>query len=264
MKTVFKKDWSGFLSWLLWQAVRVIKTRRNVSSRGLNFTLQCDNWITFYRWRSFSTKEPEMLDYIDTQMRGGDILFDIGANIGIYTIYAARRHLQAHVVAFEPEYANLHLLRDNIVENALQGRVDVYPIALSNRSGISQLHIQDFTPGAALHTESRDAIGVTRTQHPVVWSEGTCTFTVDAFCDESGLQPNCLKIDVDGTEQKVLEGAVRTLSSPRLHSIIIELPDEGHARDVCERLMCAAGLRREWWERSAKRNNNEIWVRDVT
>lgn len=256
------RDWRSSLLHFRWRVAQTITPRRIVHSRGLCFTLQCNNWITYYRWQSYNTKEPETLDWIDTWMRDGDVFFDIGANIGVYTVYAALRHPRAHVIAFEPEYANLHLLRDNIVENGLQGRVEVYSIALSNRSGISQLHIQDFTPGAALHTESRDTLSVTRTQHPVVWHEGICALTLDRFCGETGLQPQCIKIDVDGTELEVLEGGVRTLASPRLRSLIIELPRETEAHEACERLLVDAGLRREWQDSLAK-SPNEIWVRDI-
>lgn len=247
---------------LRWRAVNLIAPRQNVYSRGLKFTLQCDNWITHYRWQTYNTKEPETLDWIDTRMRDGDTFFDIGANIGVYSIYAALRHNRgARVVAFEPEYANLHLLRDNIIKNGLQDRVDVYSIALSDCSGISHLHIQDLTPGSALHTEAKETLNTTITQHPVVWREGICTLTLDAFCDATLLQPNCMKIDVDGTEPKVLRGAMRTLRSPSLRSVIIELPDENRARDVCRELLCKAGLRREWWD-PVLTSANEVWVRD--
>jgi len=258
--SVFKKDWHGFLLKLRWQAASSIVPRRTVYSRGLQFTLPCDNWKTYYRWQTYNSKEPETFDWIDTWVREGDTFFDIGANIGIYTIYVALRHPGARVVAFEPEYANLHLLRDNVVENSLQGRVEVYSIALSNRSGLSHLHIQDFTPGAALHTESRDTLSITRMRRPVIWREGICVFTMDAFCDETGLQPQCIKIDVDGTEPEVLEGAVRTLSSPGLRSLIIELPRETRARDTCEELLLSAGLQREWRDPFA-RSSNEVWIR---
>lgn len=230
-------------------------------SRGLSFTLQCDNWITHYRWESYSVKEPETLDWIDTWVRDGDTFFDIGANIGVYSIYVALRHPRARVVAFEPEYANLHLLRDNVVANGLQERIKVYSTALSDQSGISYLHVQDFTPGAALHTESKESLSLTLTQNPVVWREGICTFTLDAFCDETFLQPNCLKIDVDGTEPKVLEGGVQTLSSPSLRSLIIELPENKSARAVCEQILLRAGLHCEWRD-SFARTPNEVWIRN--
>jgi len=232
-----------------------------VYSRGLRFTLQCDNWVTHYRWKSYNTKEPETLDWVDTWIQDGDTFFDIGANIGVYSIYAAFRHPRTRVVAFEPEYANLHLLRDNVIANGLQRRIEVYSTALSDRPGISYLHVQDLTPGSALHTESKELLSMTLTEHPVVWREGICTFTLDAFCDETSLQPNCIKIDVDGTEPKVLEGGVRTLSSPRLRSLIIELPEEKLARAACEQILLGAGLHCEWRD-SFARSPNEVWVRN--
>lgn len=98
-------------------------------------------------------------------------------------------------------------------------------------------------------------------QHPVVWREGICTITLDAFCDETSLQPNCLKIDVDGTEPKVLEGGVGTLRSPSLLSLIIELPEERSARTACEQILLGAGLHRECRD-SPARTPNEVWVRN--
>ena len=218
--------------------------------------------MTHYRWKTYNGKEPETLNWIDDWVRDGDTLFDIGANIGLYTIYAALRHPGVRVIAFEPEYANLHLLRDNIIENSLQDRIEVYSIALSSFSGVSRLHLQDFTPGSALHTESKEILQETLTQRPVLWHEGIITFTLDSFCDETGVQPNCLKIDVDGTEPKVLEGAVRTLSSPRLRTVIIESPDEKQAHDRCKELLFNAGLRCEY--RDPAKSANEIWVRAST
>lgn len=232
-------------------------------SRGVKFTLQCDNWITHYRWQTYNAKEPETLDWIDNWVQDGKVFFDIGANIGLYTIYAALRHQKVRVVAFEPEYANLHLLRDNIVENGLQDRVDVYSMALSNRAGISHLHVQDFTPGSALHTESPEALYVTRAQRPVIWREGIYALRLDEFCRAKGLWPNYIKIDVDGTEPEVLEGAMQTLRSRELQSLLLELPVEKEVREVCERLLGVVGFRRQWQDPLAK-SPNEIWVPEST
>lgn len=238
----------------------VLAPQRIVRSRGLAFTLQCNNRITEFRWASFNEKEPETLDWIDRTLKDGEIFFDIGANIGVYTLYAALRRPGARVVAFEPEYANLHLLRDNILDNGLQDRVEVYALALGNRTGLSQLHIQDATPGAALHTESAQPLAVTLTHKPVIWREGISAYTLDAFCREVGVRPHCLKIDVDGTEPEVLEGAADTLRSEPLRSVILEMFGGPAIREACSRRLLAAGLHREWSD--PRRTDNEVWVRE--
>jgi FkbM family methyltransferase len=234
--------------------------RRVVASRGLRFTLQCENWITQYRWQTFNTKEPETLDWVDRWVRDGDTVFDIGANIGVYTIYAALRHPTARIIAFEPEYANAHLLRDNLLANSLQERVAVYSVAVGNRSGLSHLHLHDVTPGAALATESRDILTRTLAGQPVVCREGTFTLTLDAFCEQTGLTPNAMKIDVDGTEPSILEGGSRTIGSPALRSVMLEMPEDASSRRACAHSLAAAGLQRQWTDPRG-RSPNELWVR---
>jgi FkbM family methyltransferase len=253
------KDWPGLLRALRWRMARALTPRRVVYARGLRFTLQCDNWITHYRWQTFNDKEPETLDWIDGWLRDGDLFFDIGANVGVYTIYAAVRHPRIRVVAFEPEYANLHALRDNLFGNRLQERVGVYALGLSDQSGVSWLHIQELKPGAALHTESREHLEQTLTGRPVIWREGICIMTMDAFCAETGLQPDGIKIDVDGTEARILAGAAKTLRLPSLRSVILELPADVGARQTCERLLTEAGLRS--LGAPARPLANQVWVR---
>lgn len=232
--------------------------RRTVCSRGLRFTLQCDNFITHYRWKTFDAKEPETLDWIDEVMQDGDIFFDVGANTGVYTLYAAHRHPQTRIVAFEPEYANLHLLRDNLIHNGVQERVEVYALALSDHRGLSHLQIQDLTPGAALHTESRDPLTYTRSQKPVVWREGVCTYTLDVFCHERSLYPHCIKIDVDGTELEVLQGAPEVLHAPSLRSVLIEPPRDYQAYS---RLLKDAGFVAAEGTPGRRQDTNDIWIR---
>lgn len=241
------------------RTVRAVAPWRTVTIRGLRVALRCDNWITEWRRQTYATKEPETLDWIDRQLRDGSTFFDIGANVGEFSIYAALRHPGLRVVAFEPEYANLHVLRDNLLANGLQNRVEVYSIALGNRAGFSHLHIQDATPGAALHTESNGVLDLTRTHKPVIWREGIYTTTLDAFCDETRLTPQYVKMDVDGTEREILEGASRTLRTSALHSVIMEMFGGPPVRQACAKLLQSAGLQRAWADPG--RNDNEIWVR---
>lgn len=257
----YLKDWRGSLRRLhlkvRWKAVRALAPRRTVFSRGLQFTLHCDNWILYRRWQTFNEKDPETLDWIDHCLQDGDTFFDVGANVGIYSIYAALRHPRLRVVAFEPEYANLHTLRDNVIENHLQDRVQIFALALSDQSGVSRLHIQEFLPGAALHTESPGTLEQTLMGRQVLWWEGVCTLTMDEFCEQTGLQPQGLKIDVDGTEARVLEGGLHTLQSTALRSLIIELQEQD--RQQCEELLRAAG----WQCQPARvpRSLNVVWTR---
>ncbi len=237
-----------------------ILPRRTVHSRGVTFSLQSDNPITYFRWSSYNTKEPETLDWIDSCVRENDVFFDIGANIGVYSLYVAQRHANCKVVAFEPEFANLHLLRDNVTSNHLEERISVFSLALSDRVGISYLHVQDLTPGSAMHTESPQQLDSTIGQQPVIVHEGLCTFTLDQFCSETKISPHCLKIDVDGTESKILAGSQKTLQSPTLRSILIECSETKDTQVQCEKLLHGSGFRRTWHD-SKGQSENQIWER---
>lgn len=243
---------------LRWRAVRALAGRHEVRARGLAFTLQDENWITNYRWRTYETKEPETLDWLDRSLRDGDVFVDVGANIGLYSVYAALSRPASRVIALEPEYANLHLLRDNLVANGLEDRVTAYSIALGARDGLSFLLVQDLAPGSALHTESREASPLTRTGRRVRLREGISVLTLDTFCGFAGVSPHLMKIDVDGTELDILRGAERTLSDGTLRTILVEVPPGPDGAGIA-RLLADHGFRREGRPPSA--SNNEIWSR---
>ena len=87
------------------------------------------------RWRvaTFSTKEPETLEWIDAIPKES-VVWDIGANIGLYSVYAAKqRHCK--VLAFEPSVFNLELLARNISLNDVADRICIVPLALNKIMG---------------------------------------------------------------------------------------------------------------------------------
>ncbi|MDP2956834.1 MAG: FkbM family methyltransferase, partial [Longimicrobiales bacterium] len=77
------------------------------------------------------------------------MLYDIGANIGLYSFFAATKG--AHVFAFEPEALNFARLNENIVLNGLTKLVQAYPVAIGDCSRLDTLYLHDFQEGAALH-----------------------------------------------------------------------------------------------------------------
>ena len=224
-----------------------------VHSRGLSFQLLSDNWITKFRARTFNDKEPEMLDWLDENLQDGDVFFDVGANVGIYSIYAALRKPKAVVYAFEPEYSNLHQLKQNILENSLMRNIYPYALALDDKTGISKLQIQDTTPGAAKHTVSKHDLAKTHMGEDVVWREGVATITLDEFCILADIKPNILKIDVDGTETAILKGGQKTFSNPDLRAVYIEV---GKDQLECEDILTNYGF-----VLKETHNDNQIWRR---
>ena len=197
-------DWRYLYLLFAWWFTSILVPRRKVNVGNVSFTLQCDNWITHFRWYLFRTKEAEVRNYIDAHLSDGDIFFDIGANIGVFSLYATKRYKNLNTYCFEPEYSNLHYLKENILRNDLINRVKIYSVAVSDTDGLSSLHIQDVTPGAAVHTESKSNIKVTDEGYDVIWSEGVAIKTIDSLCRGLKTVPNAIKIDTDGNELKIL------------------------------------------------------------
>ena len=252
-------DWRYPFLALAWWLSKFIVPRRKVSLNGISFTLPCHNWITHFRWYLFRRKEEEVRGYIDRYVKAGDRFFDIGANIGVFSVYAAKRHNNISCFCFEPEYSNLYLLKENTIANNIFDKVNIYSVAIGNVVGLSKLNLQDLTPGAAAHTESRQAIRKTEEGYPVVWAEGIVSVTLDYVCQETGVVPNAMKIDTDGNEDKVLQGAAKTLGDERLRSLVIEMPEDKEKELACTRMLTAAKFDLDWSDKEKTRN--QIWVK---
>tara|TARA_Y100000590_G_C15732621_1_gene1017550 strand:+ start:198 stop:959 length:762 start_codon:yes stop_codon:yes gene_type:complete len=231
-----------------------LKTIKTINSRNLRFKIKSRNWITKYRANSFNDKEPEMLDWIDTNLSSNDIFFDIGANVGIYSIYAALRCASSKIHSFEPEFSNLDQLKFNIINNELQNNITPYSIGISNSNDISYLNLQDFTEGSALHSISKNNIQFTQTGHKVLWREGVAVFTLDTICKTLDIFPNLIKIDVDGDEYKILEGATNCLENNKLRSIIIEID-----KDKLNLKKCSKILSNHKFKKINEFGENQIW-----
>lgn len=102
---------------------------------GISLKLSIPNIIGDFRAKTFATKEPETLEWIDA-MPEGSSLWDIGANAGLYSVYAAKRR-HCRVWAFEPSVFNLEMLARNIFLNHLEDLICIVPLALSDSLGSS-------------------------------------------------------------------------------------------------------------------------------
>ena len=101
-------------------------------------------------------KEPWTVAWLERTVRPGDVVWDVGANVGVYALLAARLlGEEGTVVAVEPGYANFAALCDNIVLNGLSERVVPLPLVLGESTRLGSLGYSDLRAGSALHTAGR-------------------------------------------------------------------------------------------------------------
>lgn len=203
----------------------------------------CLGALPLHRGETLLTKEPETLEWIDS-FDPGDVFWDVGANVGVYTLYAARAARAGRILAFEPAAENYMLLNRNIEANRVDSRVQAYCLAFNDCDRLDSLHMQTTEPGGALSSFA-DPVSFDGAAFVARFRQGMIGLSIDSFI--AGFAPpfpNRLKIDVDGIEDKIICGAPATLADPRLKSLSIEL-DDGRTdyRDSVVALIEAGGLR---------------------
>jgi len=88
-----------------------------------------------FRYTTFFSKEKGTLKWLDENIEPSSIMYDIGANVGLYSIYAAKKHGDVKVYAFEPHKVNFATLLENISLNDLEGSIFPLSFALNDAVG---------------------------------------------------------------------------------------------------------------------------------
>jgi FkbM family methyltransferase len=178
---------------------------------------------TVLRWRvdTLFSKEPCTIEWI-AQFQPGEVLIDVGANVGMYTVWAAKTR-GVRVYAFEPEAQNYSLLNRNVVRNGLGDKVRAYCLALSDSPGLSELHLATLEAGGSLHSLG-ERVDFNREPMQPKFSQGCVAARLDDLVQQGLVPaPDHLKIDVDGFEPKVIAGAAQVLAAPKLKSLVVEV-----------------------------------------
>jgi FkbM family methyltransferase len=172
-----------------------------------------------YRLRACA-KEPFTIDWIHSHIAAGDVLYDIGANVGAYSLVAARKPGGgARVFAFEPSYPTVATLCANVILNDVANLVTPMPIALSDATKMTVFSLGSLQPGAARH-----ALGESDPEDGLAYPQPIMVYRLDDLIAAFRLPPpNHIKLDVDGGELEVLAGASQTLGSPSLRTLLIEV-----------------------------------------
>ena len=176
----------------------------------------------------------------------GGVVYDVGANLGLYVRYLINDLGAARVVAFEPVADNRALLARNLLLGGIASRVTVLPVALSDEDGPVEFQLDDMQSASGTLsrvTQGQSSVGRRNLGLPPL----TATLPsrrLDSLVAEGLPLPDVIKIDVEGAEALLLRGARRLLADrgPRL---LVELHGAGVAREVLPMLWdlgyCCAG-----------------------
>ncbi|HYG55733.1 MAG TPA: FkbM family methyltransferase [Burkholderiales bacterium] len=198
-----------------------LNPRCEVQWQGRTVVYATPNRAAHWRVETLFTKEPVTIEWM-SRLGADDVLADVGANMGLYSIWAAKIG-GARVWAFEPESQNFALLNRNIHLNALGERVKAFCLGLSDRSGYSELHLSELCAAGSCHSLGERVDFNLKPVTPA-FSQGCAAATLDELVASGAMpQPTHVKIDVDGFEHKVVAGARRTVRDPRLRSLLIEI-----------------------------------------
>jgi FkbM family methyltransferase len=184
-----------------------------------------------------AAKEPWTVRWLEEHVRDGDVVYDIGANVGPYTLIAAK--LGRRVVAIEPAYASFAALCENVIVNGVGEQVAPLAVTLGSRTRLGVFNYSDVESGAGLHSAD-DAPSLLRGMR-VAYRQPVLVYRLDDLVEQFSLErPNHLKLDVDGAELDVLRGAERILSSRELRSLMVEVNED--ETDAVVGLLASHGL----------------------
>ncbi|WP_339929962.1 FkbM family methyltransferase [uncultured Brevundimonas sp.] len=207
--------------------------------------------------------EPDDMALVAHALRPGDLFLDVGANIGLYTLLAAGV-AGAQVIAFEPMPVTAQLLQRNVAHNGISALVTVKAEAVGRENGV-----------IGLTSTGDDVTSRIATAHEGADQQAPMT-TLDASVGEQ--IPTFLKIDVEGFEGAVLEGASKTLANPSLLFALIEINSNaaryGYGGDWIVDLMARNGMTPFSYDAFSRtfipahgantESDNTLFVRDVT
>lgn len=165
-------------------------------------------------------KEGPLLERMFAHLQKGDVVWDIGANIGVISLLLARHGAgrTARVHAFEPEPRNFRQLSRNLELNSLTDRITPHQLALGDGEGEVELFVRG-GPGEGRHSIAATKGSTGSIQVPI--TRGA------SFAAAHDAWPTLLKLDVEGAEGQVLAGMEGLLAERPPRDIFLEIHPKG-------------------------------------
>lgn len=209
-----EKSFTAFLYHILIYFYWEIKSTQMFEINGYSATFDADIDRGGARNRRRFPREKEEIKYLIEQIKPTDVVYDIGANIGLFTCFLSQQVPQGEVIAFEPYPPNVEQLRRNVSYN--EGNARIFEIALSDRHGtinFDQPPDEKVGYGTASITSGNESSDI-----------AVKTAPADDLTNQGKIpQPNVVKLDVEGSESLVVSGMEETLSSDACRVLLCEI-----------------------------------------
>lgn len=209
--------------------VRIQRGALRGRSMMLNLRYQWGYWL--------GTTEIDAQTVIMEKIRPGDVVFDVGAEVGYFSLLSATRVLpNGCVIAFEPNPSNVRILQQSAKLNS-DLPLEVVSKAVGDRRG--QAEFATFENSTSISNSSLLGRLAELTNEETKGHTVTVELTdLDSFSEETSLVPAYVKIDVEGAEGLVIKGMQKLLSSAQPH-LIIEIHNESARQEVLDQLTAA-------------------------
>ncbi len=245
----------------------ISNNKKVIVYKDLKLKFYIPNRLSYYRIETFSTKEPETLNWID-KFEKKTTFWDVGANIGLYSCYAAKKR-ECKVFAFEPSIFNIEWLGKNIFLNKLVEKIVVIPSPLSETVLENKLNFSSIEWGGALTTFGK-SYGHDGKDLKKIFEFSTMGISMDEAKNLLKIpQPMYIKIDVDGIEYLILKGGEKVLLNTK--ELSIEVNEKfTEQKNNCDKYLKELGFSLREKKRSNLFKNtdystsyNQIWVRQT-
>jgi FkbM family methyltransferase len=181
------------------------------------------------------------------------VVIDIGANIGVFSVYAAAASRRTRVFAYEPVEDNYRLLSDNIALNGLETQVHAFKAAVAAKSGRRTIHLGDTLSHSMVNLPSPASRSI----------DIDCLSLKDALAANSLDKVDILKLDCEGAEFEILYGAPDDCLG-KIREIRMEYHNQNGAQDNIDALitfMQSKGRRVTYLRRGSDGYTGNVWFR---
>lgn len=229
-----------YLAKIYWRIFIRYMTYKECSINKTKAKFKIDTLREYKRISELGDEEPVLADILGN-LRSEDVFYDIGANIGLYSNLVGRQVSEGQIIAFEPHPKNVDKLEENLAINDVDGQVISH--ALSDTDARMAFNLCDDKPGVGKPSFVNNK---PNNQDKIVQVR---TIPGDALIDRGEIpSPTVIKIDVEGAENKVLEGLSGALTNPACRLVYCEihhkrLPEFGSNPDQILKLLEEFGFR---------------------